>query len=94
MASGSVKCRIGSCTQLVGPIRRKISDLCYRCDRNLEGWSDREYAERLEWKRRCNMFVERQEALPHSVSDSAVTKHIRTIVTASLREKTKKKGKK
>lgn len=86
-----VKCRIHSCGNLVGPIRQKVSDLCYTCDRNLEDWSGREAARRMEWNRRCRMFVERQEALPRkSVTNDEVAKYVRTIVTRNMRKKAKK----
>ena len=87
MASTSVKCKIPNCTRLVGPLRQKVSDLCYVCDRNIEDWSARGSVRRLEWNRRVRMFVERQDVLPKGVSDSDVAAYVRKIVTAAMRKK-------
>jgi len=87
-----VKCRIRTCHRLVGPLRQKISDLCYQCDLNIEKWSKRSYNDRVEWYRRVNMFVERQEVLPKGqVSDDQVKDYVHKIVTAAMRKKEKRK---
>lgn len=82
-----VKCKFPSCPRLIGPIRQKISDLCYQCDVNIEKWSKRGFTRRVEWKRRCSLTIERQDALPQGVSESDIAKYVHKIVTASLRKK-------
>ena len=92
MTSKSIKCAFEKCVRLVGPIRQKISKFCYQCDRNLEEWSRRGYNRRVEWKRRCELSVSRQDALPKgAVTDNDVAAYVRKIVTASMRKKEKGK---
>ncbi len=84
------KCRIYSCTRLVGPIRQKVSKLCWPCDRNLENLASIGMGRRLERRRRCAMGIERQESLPHAASHQDVVEYVRTLVKRRLKEAKKK----
>jgi hypothetical protein len=85
-----IKCRINSCARLIGPLRQKVSDVCYQCDVNLEKWSKQPFNKRAEWFRRVNMFKERQEVLPRgSLTGDDVNKYVHRIVTAAIRQREK-----